>query len=573
MRKVIFILASALAVLACSRAVEWEPVSVPERTPAGGRVVHFRAVQTDTRAEFGTGENGTRPTLWTANDTEVKLSLNYGGAIAAGITPSKDHRTATFDATFDFTGIDGPYTFYSVSPASAAYALSPSREAWKVSIPCVQTPSATSADEQGIILAAASIPYPEAAAVNEVDLYFNHLTAYGRMSLANLDLPENAAVSAVELTATTPIVGDWYWHTSGTSITDYGASSTLTINTSLTSDIWFACAPVSVDGEMMTVSVYTTAGSFEQIVEFPAGASFEAGRAAVFTVDMDGAEFTPSEGGNTMPGSDFTLVTDAASLAAGDEVLIVYTAGSKALGSLSDNGNFRNPVDDVTISGSAISSPGDATILILAAGNTEGTWAFRDGSNYLASASSGNYLKNSSSLTSNASWTISITGSGEATIQAQAGASTYLMYNTGSPRFACYTGGSGQIKAVSLYRRSSGGGTVSTADPMLSLSDYGAYLGTGQEWILESGTDQVTRAYDANGVLTYTLIDADEVEELEITGYTKSKTKGSRFTVSVHWRKGFATLLSTTYSVTLVKEEGPKVWLSDGTGHGFIIKK
>jgi hypothetical protein len=573
MRKIISILASALAVLTCSRAVEWEPVSVPERAPAGGRVVHFRAVQTDTRAEFGTGENGTRPTLWTANDTEVKLSLNYGGAIAAGITPSKDHRTATFDATFDFTGIDGPYTFYSVSPASAAYALSPSREAWKVSIPCVQTPSATSVDERGIILAAASIPYPEATTVSEVDLYFNHLTAYGRMSLVNLDLPENAAVSTVELTTTTPIVGDWYWHTSGTSITDYGASSTLTINTSRTSDIWFACAPVSVDGEMMTVTVYTTAGSFEQMVEFPAGASFEAGRAAVFTVDMDGAEFTPSEGGNTMPGSDFTLVTDASTLQTGDEVLIVYTAGSKALGSLSDNGNFRNPVD-VTISGNAISSPGDATILTLAAGSTEGTWAFRDGSNYLASASSGNYLKNSSSLTSNASWTISITGSGEATIQAQAGNSTYLRYNANNNglRFACYSASNSQ-SAVSLYRRSSGGGTVSTADPMLSLSDYGAYLGTGQEWILESGKDQVTRAYDANGVLTYTLIDADEVEELEITGYTKSKTKGSRFTVSVHWRKGFATLLSTTYSVTLVKEEGPKVWLSDGTGHGFIIKK
>ncbi len=203
------------------------------------RVVHFKATEIRTKAAFGEAENGTRPTLWTNNDTELKLSLNYGTAVAAAVTPSQDHVTASFDATIDFSHTTGPYTFYAVSPSSSAKALSPSREAWKVSIPCVQTPSALSADEGAIIIAAESESFASATQIGAVSLSFAHLTAYGRFSLDSLALEEGETVSAVELTVTTPIVGDWYWKCSDGALTDYGASSTLTINTSSTSDLWF----------------------------------------------------------------------------------------------------------------------------------------------------------------------------------------------------------------------------------------------------------------------------------------------------------------------------------------------
>ena len=560
MKKYLLLLA-ALATLACSRVKELDPVLPAEQAPSGPVRVHFRADPGDTRAQFGTPVDGEYPTLWTTNDTEVKLSLNFGSAVPAAVTLATDLHSATFEADMDFEGVAAPYTFYSVSPSSAAYALSPSREAWKVSIPCEQTPTAGSVDEAGIIIAAASAAFPVApASTSVVDLHFDHLTAYGRLSFSNLAL-NGSSVRTVELTTTTPFVGDWYWQCGEEhGLIDYGASSTLTINTSRTTDIWFACAPVDVSGEMMEITVHTTTGKFEKMIEFPANRKFESGRAAVFTVDMADAEYTPI--GTTA----FTKVTDASTLSAGDEVLVVYEEGAKALGAKNSNGNFREPVD-VTISDGTIASSGSATVLTLCA-TTDGKWAFRDGSVYLASMGSGNSLTNAQTITTNATWTVSISN-GQASIQAQAGASQVLLYNTGSPRFSCYTGVSNQIKSVTLYRRSN---VVSSADPMLDKSAYGCYLGT-QEWTLTPGTDQVTRAYDANGVLTYTLIDPAEVEELEITGYTKSKTKGSRFTVSVNWRKGFATLLSSTYSVTLVKEEGPKVWLSDGSGNGFIIKK
>lgn len=236
-------------------------------------------------------------------------------------------------------------------------------------------------------------------------------------------------------------------------------------------------------------------------------------------------------------------------------------------------GNYRNPVD-ITISNGAISTTGDAVVLTLCAGNSNGTWAFKDGTNYLASQSSNsNYLQNATSINSNSSWTISVTSSGVATITAQAGSKNLLCYNTNSPRFSCYGSSSNTTPLPSIYRRSGGGGGVSADDPLLQETDYGFYLGNGTGWTLNAGSEQVTRSYDANGVETYTLIDPAEVEEMEIVGYKKSYVKSDSFTVSVHWRKGVNTIHSDSYTVTLIKEAGPKVWLSAGNGVGFIIKK
>jgi len=570
-----------LAAFSCTREEDWwqDEISRQARNDKGGRVenpfvreVHFRAEQTDTKAQFGELEDGAYPTLWTDNDTEVKLSLNYGTAVAADVVKSSDSRSASFDATFDFSGVVGPYTFYSVSPASAAAALSPSREAWKVTIPCEQTPSESSVDEAGIILASTSAEYASISDVSDVDLYFTHLTAYGRMSLSNLALGSGEAVSAVELTVTTPIVGDWYWNTAGTSITDYGASSTLTINTTRTSDIWFACAPVDVSGEMMSVTVFTNLGYYVQLVEFPADRQFTAGQAAVFSVDMAGAEQTLYGGGT--PSGDFTLVTDASTLQAGDEIIITNIDGTYGLGAISSNSNYRTAVG-VSATGSVLSSIGNAIVLTLRAGNQSGTWAFQDGSSYLTSPSTdNNYLLNSSSITDNSSWSISIDSNNQATIVAQAGNRTHLRYNynNGTPRFSTYAYSSAVAKPA-IYRRSASGSSAPSADPMLSLSEYGCYLGSGLNRVLTAGVDQVTRAYNGDGVLTYTIINAAAVEELEISGYSKDKLKGDAVSVTVNWRIASTSVLSSTYTMKVIKEEGPKVWLSDGNGKGVIIKK
>ena len=542
-----------MAVFSCSREMEVEiPEPVQNNDPSAW-VVRFSATQTDTKAQFGEAENGAYPTLWTDNDTEVKLSLNYGGVKGAAVTPAGDKRTASFAATFDFTGLTAPYVFYSVSPSSAAKALSPSREAWKVTIPCTQTPSATSVDEAGIILAATSDAFSEVTDISEVNLYFNHLTAYGRLSLANLALESGETVSSVELTVTTPIVGDWYWNTSGSTITDYGASSTLTINTTRTSDIWFACAPVDVSGEMMTVTVFTSLGYHEQLVEFPAGRRFEAGRTAVFTVNMAGADFTAAGSGSG--GGDVVVLSE--------EFDNGTTSDSSSEFSSSKFPNFS--------------------------GSTSKAYTSQFGGVKLGSSSASGYIT-SKSLDLSSSFTVTLnvlrynTDSGK--VQVTVGDVTKEITPTTTDTaysldFDAATSASTVRIATSTKRayidnviitRHDGGSGAAGPDPLLQESAYGCYLGTGLEWEYNPGAEQVTRSYDTNGVQTYTLIDPAEVEELEIVGYKKSYVKGDSFTVSVQWRKGISTIHSESYNVTLIKEEGPKVWLSDGT-HGVIIKK
>ena len=114
-----------------------------------------------------------------------------------------------------------------------------------------------------------------------MQLHFAHLTAYGRLSLKNLEL-EDATVSKVELTFSTPVVGEWYWAEDGT-LTSNGASHTITLDTDASGELWFACAPVDVSGETLSLSVYTTHGILSKEITFPEGRKFTSGKVARFS--------------------------------------------------------------------------------------------------------------------------------------------------------------------------------------------------------------------------------------------------------------------------------------------------
>lgn len=536
---------AAIAMYSCARD-EVRP-ALEEQPESRIATVHFTASQAAGKAAFGEAVDGIRPTLWTANDSEVKLSLNYGSTLAAGVTPSQDFGSASFSAEIDFTGLTPPYTYYVVSPASVAKALSPSREAWKVSIPCEQTPSATSPDEAGVILAAQSNPYMSQTGAADVDLYFNHLTAYGRMSLANFN-PGEATVQKVELTATIPFVGDWYWKCAATDgeheLIDYGASSTLTINTSRTSDIWFACAPVDMSGQMMVVTVYTSESCFEQFVEFPANRKFEAGAAAVFSIDMTGAEEYNISGGASVTASmnSFSAVSGFVD---GDENVSYEASQGDAL-------------NEPAVNSSEIRIYQNGGLLTITANNDKTITNVTIGSSM---ATTVQVSIDGGSFGSNNSITVGGTYS-TGTISA----STVVFKCTGTDK-------THRLYLNSLSVTYAGSASGSTADPLLEHSNYGCYLGTDLEWEYNPGTDQVVRSYDIYGFETYTLINPSNVEELEITGYKKGYIKGDSCPVSVNWRRGSTTVLSQDYSLKIIKEDGPKVWLGDGSGKGVIIKK
>ena len=553
MKKIIHIAVTALMSLAALSGCRNAEQEVPEASSV--KTVRFHAGAAPTRTAFAEAVDGVYQTLWTENDSDILLSLNYGKAEASAVTPSADGTTASFEASFDASATSAPYTFYAVSPASAARAISPSRSAWSVYIAAFQHPSALSVDEDAQLLVAKSAA--SATLPGEVDLHFSHLTAYGRIALKNLELGD-ATVSKVDLIFSTPVVGEWYWGEDGT-LTANGDSHTITLDTDASGDLWFACAPVDVSGQTLKLVVFTDQGNLTREITFPEGRKFNSGKVARFSVDMAGIEI---QGGDT-----FVLVTDASELQVGDEVLVVSKDGTYALGA--QQSSYRKEVS-VNATGGVIADPGEATVLTLELGSAIGTWSFRTGNAYLASTSSGNNLTEVASKNANASWKVTVSSSATL-IQAQAGGSKLLKHNPSAHRFSCYKNSSTNVENVVLYRK----GSVPTSvedDPLTAYDAYGSYL-TGVERTYEPGVDQLLRSYP-DGKLEFAILRAADKEQLVVSGFDPSLAKGDAVTVTVAWRKGLNFLLKEeSFDLKVVKEDGPKVWLGNGSGQGLILKK
>ena len=568
-----------LAVLAgCLSACATQELEAPRLVSDHGTHVHFTAGPLQTKTAFAepTVEDGvaTYPTRWTANDTEVAISLNYAPAVMAAVHPSSDFVEAEFDADFADVDASAPYTFYVLSPASALEAVSQSRKALTVTIPAVQTPLATSVDEAAQLLVAKSA---ESQTLPEnVDVHFAHLTGYGRLTLKNL--PADAEVTSVTLISEEqPWAGTWYYNTGDGSIEAKEGSSSITVKTDASGDIWFACAPVDMKGKKLKVSAATAAGSYEREITLSGkNVDFSAGHVYKFSVNMESAEFVENK-----KEVYYELVTDASTLKAGDEVIIANVVGGDVKNyyaiSTDQKTNNRAAVA-VTVEKNKIYDPAEnVAIYTVKTGSASGTWAFyREAEGYLANQSgSSNRLVYVSSVTTNASWTVSISN-GVATVKASAGQRATMLYNqnNGSPLFCCYQSTSvfGTVTSlVALYRKTEGEAIPSTEDPILEEETFGAYPTTGSILYVK-GSQQLSREY-AGTAVTFAILDAQAQKVVEFSGIPVAATIGDAFTLTLRTVEGKKTTSKESYAVTVVGEAGSKLWLSDGAGNGFIVKR
>ena len=499
--------------------------------------------------------------LWTGNNECVALSLNWSEKQVAAVEASEDGRSATFELAFDIPEAEH-YRFAAFSPASAVMGASNSRQAWSINLPVDQRPLETSADESAQLLAALSTDY--SAVPSKVRLGFSHVSAYGRLAISNLQNGD-AAILGVELTCSAPFAGQWYYSPSDGSLTDNGASSTIRLETSSVDDVWFACMPCEMTGQTLEINIFTEEGTFSKTIRPREGLAFMPGKVARISVDFSGIE--PASASEV-----FTLLTSASTLTAGDELLIVNADATYALGEqVSGSTEFRAQVA-VSVTEGSISDPGKASILTLGKGNASGTWTLNDGIGYLASKNgSKNNLTTISSVNGSSSCSTAIAPDGHATIVAQSGTKNRIRYNKQSSRFSCYGEGNTQFD-VCIFKKGGSGGAPVADDPLLAYTQYGLILG-GMQRFYESGTDQYARAYEESGTQTFALLEAEGKEQLEITGYRTTMRKGDSANFSITWRKGLSTMLSGNWTLTLIREDGPKVWLSDGKGGGVIIKK
>ena len=517
MKKLAYIFALVAAAVALSSCVKdlQESFSGPEVT------VSFTAGAPQTRTAFTEPDGNTYPVLWTENDQKVALALNYAAVVPATVSPSADFKTASFTATF--AEATAPFTFYLISPASAAVGISSKYYDWTVDVPIVQTPLAKSVDEAAQILVSKSDAYTEIPA--KVTFSLEHWTAYGKLTLTNLAL-DGAEIEAVDLTSEVPWAGRWWYYPDENRIEAHPGAETITINTKATEDLWFACAPVDLSEKKLTVAVKTDKGTYTKEITLPADRKFESGKIARFTVDMAGIK-------PTVP-IEYVLVKDVAELTVGSKVVIAAADYNTAISTTQDGNN--RPQTAVTKDGDKIVDPGIAVeIFTVEEGTTAGTFAFKASGTegYLYAVSGKNYLRTSATKSEEGDWKVTIQD--KSTVIANTKTERFIRYNKGNSIFAAYGATSSVKDSVAIYKLAD---TPAPEKKLTIKRVWGKYpMANDTPWTAEfkdvagyvKGNDRAVAADDdyvyvvgasssTSGILAISIADPTQVKNVNMTG-------------------------------------------------------
>lgn len=493
-RFVFAVAAAATALVGCVREPEMLPAA--EEHP-----IQFIAESIETRTAFGDPTGNTYPTLWTANDTKVKVSLNMVEKQTkdAAVTPSSDFKTATFSASFADTTA---WNFFALSPASAYLNVVETvggvkRNRLGVTVPTSQTPTASSVDEAAQILVAQSSA-TGSTAPESVSFDFHHWTSYGKLSLSNLTLADGAAIEAVDLTAEVDWAGRWYYFFSNDSTAVNGTSGakTITVNTTSASDIWFACAPVDMSGKKLTVVVRTNKGTLTKEFTMPANRKFVSGQIARFTVNMSGAV--------SHDPVIFERVTSSADLVANSKIIIAAAADEYNYAiSTSQTKNNRSAAE-VDKADNKITDPSSSVdIFTLEAGIVSGTYSFKglDG-NYIYAPGTGNHLRSKAAKDSSASWTVTFHENYVVVESITKKEQRFLRFNPNtqynSPLFSCYKVDGSVCDSVALYKLVSGGEEppVEKQDPNMRITTLNLTLAVGETG--DASVESIASDYDGD---------------------------------------------------------------------------
>ena len=605
MKRSLLIVTAVAAVLAAAAGCRMEEPehNTKARALRHAYQVHFVAEEIQTRTVFGDPEEVSGaieyPTFWSGNNEQIAVSLNLSNAKSADVIASQDGKSAEFDVSFKGSTEEAPFTFYALSPFSACIGATSSHGGYHLNIPGEQTPLAGSCDESAQILAASQTAQSPDEFGN-ILLKFAHVTAYGKLTLKNMSIPDGDEVLSIDITASEPIAGRFYYDFGQGALSESASSRSITIypdNLDLTAgsqsgtfdmaDIWFACAPADLGGGSLQIVVNTTNLKLTRTVSISSGRlAFNAGRVSKFSVDMAEADMEEAV-------DRWVLVTDISRLKAGDDVIIAdaATAGSADAISTTQYDKYRGYASvQLTQEGGTvvIKNPGSTVehfTVVAGTGNYSSCFRFKDATDtaegYLAApnSSSQNYLQTSNYNNGLDNWVVTVTSQGTVIStysMVQYSGSSYRHIRFNSDRFATYKSSSRTewnstttgTKPTYIYRKESGNNA--NDDPILEYEQYGAYLPGGNN--LYGAGRQISRQWHSDGTLTFAILSPASYEVAEFIGIPADLAKGDSFTLtySLISRRNQS---DTDYNVTVVKVDGPKVWLSLGSGNGFIVKK
>ena len=284
----------------------------------------------------------------------------------------------------------------------------------------------------------------------------------------------------------------------------------------------------------------------------------------------------------------YQLVSDASTLSAGDQIIIVNEEMTYALSTTQNNNN--RAATDVVANNYSI-TPSNLVQTITLEGSA-GQWYFNVGNAYLYAAStSANHLKTEDNPDEKAMASITIDGSGVATVlfnQYDEKARTLMRFNpnNGNPIFSCYAPDKTTGTALRIFKKD--GGSVIPPDPgkkeCNSIADFKA-MEKGSEAILKLNNAQVlgvagkdVYVRDASGAIDFYNLgltfeagqilngqiegkydlynDLPEFTKTDATnanGYTATAGTATARTITIAQAQG------DTYYCDLVKIEGVKI--------------
>ncbi|MBR4849493.1 MAG: hypothetical protein IKV09_01025 [Alistipes sp.] len=525
-KKTMLFAAAAMAFVSCSNDNTNDVITTP------GVEVSICATTNAARSAFGEPTDGTYPTFWEENDEwNTAINSTMKKARTEDITFSDDFTTATASVKYETIPTADNYTLRAISPYANNNACV--SDDFVITIADTQTPKETSCDGAAQVLVARSETITEPTMFN---ISFKHATAYAKFSFTNLNLGD-AVVNNVVIESEIGLVGKWNFNYDTEVATENSAKKIITLATTATENLWFACAPVDVSDKTLTFTINTNQGPLSKVVKMPSNREFKPGVISTFNVNMAGIEFSQSV--------KWELVTNAEELAVGDEIIIAAASDSKALSTEQKSSN--RGATSITKDGNYITDPSDAVqVITLEAGTKSGTFAFNVGTlGYLyAASSSGNQLKSKTTKDDNGSWVITIASNGEAKVVAQG---TYtrneMRYNAnnGSPLFACYASTSTTGTPVAIYRLPSNKPVIAAnaaTAPVVGgeglTATYTLKNIATDDIEIESFEDNITDATKtANGVITYNIKANHNKGAKTSTISLRSPSTGATATISV----------------------------------------
>lgn len=148
---------------------------------------------------------------------------------------------------------------------------------------------------------------------------------------------------------------------------------------------------------------------------------------------------------------NYKLVKDIANISVGDKIVFAYDDpdSDKDFGMSTQNGKYRSVID-LTIANETIAEADGLVEFTIVAGYQDNTYAFFDGTNYLAYNTTGNDLNTESTVKDSSSFTVTISDAGIATIKNYKTPERFIKYNVNNPRFSCYKSGQKDISIFEL---------------------------------------------------------------------------------------------------------------------------